>query len=117
MSVSWFDVQVSDLEAAKSFYGAVFGWTFTPFGETFVTITASDGNMIGGLDQVAGEPAGRAVRIYLGTDELEGVLSRVEKAGGFVEKARTLITEEFGWSATFVDPSGIKIGLWTGKPA
>jgi predicted enzyme related to lactoylglutathione lyase len=117
MSVAWFDIQVPDLEAAKSFYGAVFGWTFTPFGETFVTITTPDGNMIGGMDQVTGEPAGRQVRIYLATDELEGVLSRVEKAGGTVDTGRTLITEEYGWSATLVDPSGLKIGLWTSKPA
>jgi predicted enzyme related to lactoylglutathione lyase len=41
----------------------------------------------------------------------------VEKAGGTVDTGRTLITEEYGWSATLVDPSGLKIGLWTSKPA
>ena len=35
-TVTWWDIQVTDLEAAKTFYGTVFGWTYTEFGEGFV---------------------------------------------------------------------------------
>lgn len=117
--IAWFEIQVPELEQAKSFYGAVFGWTFQPYGEGFEMATSPDGQPVCGLDQSAGDvsPAGRHVRIYLATDELEGLLSRVTKAGGTVVAPRTLIDEENGWFATIADPSGMHLSLMTFKPA
>jgi predicted enzyme related to lactoylglutathione lyase len=118
MSVAWFEIQVPDLKRAKRFYSTVFGWTFGDMGEHYVTCTTPDGEMIGGLEQsTSGDPDGRQIQVYLGTDELEAVLGRVKKAGGKVVNPRSLISEEYGWSAAFTDPGGAKLGLWTRKPA
>jgi predicted enzyme related to lactoylglutathione lyase len=115
-TVNWWEIQVPDLEAGKAFYGAVFGWPFTDFGDDFAICHGADGSMIGGLTQVEGEPAGRHVRIYVHTADLEAALDRVVANGGTVAQPRTLITEEFGWYANAVDPAGLTIGLSTSRP-
>ena len=115
--VTWWEIQVSDLDAAKTFYGAVFAWTFTDFYERFAICHAADGTMIGGLDRVDGEVAGRGVRLYVRTTDLEATLDRVVQAGGTVIKPRAVISEEFGWYALLADPQGVTIGLTTDRPA
>jgi uncharacterized protein len=116
MSIAWFEIQVPDLKRAKRFYAAVFGWTFAEMGETYLTCTTPEGDMLCGLEQASGDPAGRQIQIYLGTDELEAVLARVKKAGGKITRERSLVSEEYGWSASFTDPAGNTVGLWTSKP-
>ncbi|MBM7785768.1 VOC family protein [Tenggerimyces flavus] len=118
-SVAWFEIQVPDLEQGKQFYGAVFGWTFQPYGEGFEAAVDASGTWVGGLDAASGDasPAGRHVRIYFNTDELEALLDRVPKAGGKVVIPRTFISEDQGWFATMEDPSGIHISFLTSKPA
>jgi uncharacterized protein len=117
--ITWFEIQVPDLEQAKKFYGPVFGWTFQPYMEGFEAAVDSAGEWIGGLDASAGDasPAGRHLQVYFGTDELEAVLDRVEKSGGKVVNPRTHISEENGWFATVEDPSGLKISFHTNKAA
>jgi uncharacterized protein len=119
-TVTWWELQVSDLAEAQAFYGAVFGWSFQAFGPGFVAAAAPDGTPLGGLDSETGkgqEPAGRGARIYVSVEDLEQTLKAVEASGGTVEKTRTLISEEFGWWALFSDPSGLKIGLTSSNPA
>jgi predicted enzyme related to lactoylglutathione lyase len=113
---SWCDIEVADLKQAESFYGAVFGWEFVPFGEDFAMAT-KDGALVCGLMKADGPVAGRGLRGYIATDDLEGTLQRVEAAGGSVAKARGEIGGGFGWWATFGDPSGVVLGLATDKPA
>jgi predicted enzyme related to lactoylglutathione lyase len=113
----WHEFQVPDLTAAKEFYSAVFGWTYQPFGESFVICQNPDGQMVAGLDEVAAEPAGRHVRVYVESDDLEAALDRVAAAGGTVVHPRRVISEEFGWFALVTDPSGLTFGLSTSHPA
>jgi uncharacterized protein len=117
--VIWWEIQVPDLDKGQAFYRAVFGWTFEPFGEEFVIAKTPDGTMVGGLVSSEGDasPSGRHVRIYFAVQDLEATLRAVEANGGEVVDTRTLISEEYGWSATFADPTGIKLGLVTDQPA
>jgi uncharacterized protein len=115
-TVNWWELQVTDLEEAKKFYGAVFGWTFQSFGEGFEVICTPDGTMIGGLDSATGKsesPAGRGTRVYVMVEDLEDTLSRVEPAGGKVQQSRTMIAPEYGWFGLLTDPSGLTVGLTT----
>jgi uncharacterized protein len=119
-TVTWWELQVPDLEQGKAFYGAVFGWTFQPFGDDFELASGADGAPIGGLDGRTGKgesPAGRGVRVYVQVEDLEATLAKVTAAGGAVTTPRTLITEEYGWFAYFTDPSGLTLGLATSNPA
>jgi uncharacterized protein len=119
-TVTWWELQVSDLEQAQSFYGAVFGWSFQAFGDGFVMAAAPDGTPVGGLDGDTGkgqDPAGRGARIYVQVEDLEQTLKTAEANGGTVERVRTLISEEYGWWALISDPSGLKVGLASSNPA
>jgi predicted enzyme related to lactoylglutathione lyase len=116
--VAWWEIQVDDVERACTFYGAVFGWTFqTPMGPSYAIILA-DGAMVGGIAEAQGPAASseRVTRVYLGTEDMESTLAKVEAGGGKTVDARALISEEFGWYATFTDPSGVLIGLSTTNP-
>ena len=113
-TVTWWELQVDDLETAKRFYGTVFGWVFQPFGEGFEMASLPDGTPVGGLDSADGkgeQPAGRGVRVYVQVDDLEQTLDAITTNGGSVLEKRTLISEEYGWYALFADPSGLRIGL------
>jgi predicted enzyme related to lactoylglutathione lyase len=116
-TVTWWEIQVPDLEAAQAFYGAAFGWTFQEFYDGFLMCLAPDGSMIGGLEQSEGSVGDRQVRIYVQTSDLEATLQRGVAAGGTVVKPRALISDEFGWYAILTDPSGHQIGVATSRPA
>jgi hypothetical protein len=115
--ICWWEIQTPDPEQAKEFYGAVFGWTFKPWSDDFLTAYVDD-TMIGGLRRSEGAPAGRGIHVcFRVQDTLEQTLERVEKHGGAVVVGRTEIAPEMGWYATVRDPAGVKFDLWTGEPA
>lgn len=113
-TVTWWEIQVSDAAVAQKFYGEVFGWTFTPFGDTYVLINGADGAMIGGLDAAArpDPTGGRGTRIYIGVDDLDETLRKVEAAGGEVRTKPTKIDDQMGSWADFTDPGGVTVALW-----
>jgi predicted enzyme related to lactoylglutathione lyase len=115
-TVTWWEIPVLDLEQAKTFYGAVFGWTFQPFGDGYAGIVA-DGAMIGGLSESGAEGIGEGVRIYVNVADLESVLTAVEANGGSTRTPRTEVGGDMGWWAHFTDPQGRVIGLCTDNAA
>lgn len=115
-TVTWWEIPVADLGKAKEFYGAVFGWTFEPFGDGYAGASA-DGTMIGGLSETAAEDSGEGVRIYVNVADMEATLRAVEAHGGAVRTPRQEIGPDMGWWANFLDNQGRLIGLCTMSPA
>ena len=109
--VDWWELPVADLAKAKEFYGAVFGWTFQPFGETYEGVNAPDGTMIGALDASGGE-RGQGARIYVTVPDLAESLRKVVAAGGTVASEPKEIGGGMGWWAAFNAPDGLWVGLW-----
>ncbi|MFC9946404.1 VOC family protein [Streptomyces pratensis] len=107
----WVDVQLSDLEAGKRFYGGLFGWTFhagdgMPFADAY-----SDGELVAAL---AAKQDGRMPTtwgVYFSTDDILATVGLIRKAGGQV------ITDPVraggaGVLAQAADPGGAVFGLW-----
>ncbi len=115
-TVSWWEIPVPDLDKAKTFYTAVFGWSYTPFGEGYEGILAGE-TMIGGLTTSGGEDAGEGIRIYVNVDDIEATLATVESNGGAVKTPRTEVGGDMGWWANFTDPAGRIICIATNKAA
>lgn len=62
------------------------------------------------------EPAANGVLVHLnGGENLEPVLKKIEKSGGQVLLPKTLIDEENGYFALFLDTEGNKMGLHSMK--
>ncbi len=81
-----FELPVNDPEKMSKFYSEAFGWRFeaSPMGEgqTYWMIsTGPEGQSLNGGMYKRTEPD-ELLRIYVGDEDLEGVISRVEKAGG-----------------------------------
>jgi predicted enzyme related to lactoylglutathione lyase len=111
----WIDLEVDDLEAARQFYGGLFGWTFQTATPPYL-IAQLDGEDAAGL---GGPPPQRDGALnqwntYIAVDDLEATLRVVEGVGGRVvdpvEQAG-----EGGWNATVADPAGTEVRLWQAK--
>ena len=112
--VNWFEIPVTDIERAASFYGAIFGRSLEiAHGLDFASaLFPHDEGIGGGL--VAGDgytPNSQGSLIYLNANpDLNIVLGRVRQAGGEVLKAKTDIGEN-GFFALILDTEGNRVAL------
>lgn len=109
--ISWFEIQVPDLEQGRKFFGGVFGWTFKSWMEGYEVAYNSPDNMVCAMHEAPGEAAGRHIHVVFDCEALnltlEDALSRVTAAGGAIKTGRTRIAPDMGWYATVSDPSGL----------
>lgn len=113
---AWVELSVPDLDAARNFYGPLFGWDFEvgPPETGFYTTCLVDGERavaIGGQmpgDENAPPPAWTT---YLATADIGATVAAVTASGGTVLVPPMQILE-FGTLAIFADPVGAVAGLW-----
>jgi predicted enzyme related to lactoylglutathione lyase len=110
----------SDPKAASAFYADLFGWqiqtdpNFADYpmfqaeggpGGGFVKTGTEAG---GGLAYQAGEPL-----LYVASEDIDADLRKAESLGGTTVVPKTEIPQ-VGWFGVFKDPTGNKVGLFTG---
>jgi predicted enzyme related to lactoylglutathione lyase len=109
----WIDYGAADIEAAKSFYTAVLGWTYTggePEYGGYLTAHVHDRQAAGLAPQQDPDDPPRWTT-YFATDDAAATAARIRDAGG------TVVVEpmEVGPMGTMViarDPQGNPFGLW-----
>lgn len=113
----WIDLQTTDQEAAKAFYGGLFGWELDdeplPMGGHY-TMASLDGGAVAGIGtQPPGTPEGMPPywTTYFWVDDLDEVVGKVADAGGQVVIPRMDVMET-GRMAVVADPTGGMAGLW-----
>jgi predicted enzyme related to lactoylglutathione lyase len=118
-SIVWWEIETPDPETFQGFHNTLWGWTFRPafadsaLGADYWIITL-DATGIGGLQRAATRQRPHpGARVYLEVTDLERTLLQVEELGGLVERPRTALGADDRWFATFRDPAGVSIGLWT----
>jgi predicted enzyme related to lactoylglutathione lyase len=111
----WVEIGVPDLDRAREFYAAVFGWTFLDFADGYVVATLGGRNVAGLYRWAERVPDG--IRVYVTVADLEATLERVVAAGGTVERPRSAIGPDQGWWADLRDPFGTLVALLTTNPA
>ncbi|MCF6522643.1 VOC family protein [Streptomyces sp. JJ36] len=112
-SPCWIDLGVPDSATAKSFYGAVLGWTFQPFGsgeEEFGSFQV-DGKTVAALGPLTEEGARSAWMIYFRTADAEAAARAVREAGGTV-RVEPFDIDDYGRMAQFSDPQGGQFAVW-----
>lgn len=110
----WIDLGTSDLERAKAFYAAIFGWTFEEGGEEYGGYVSCflDGSMVAGM--MAKGPEDEypdAWSTYLEVVDATATAVRAAAAGGQVVVEPMPIGGQ-GVMAFFADPGGASIGAW-----
>lgn len=113
--VSWFEIPALDFDQAVSFYNTIFNIEMTQnitdvnSMAFFPVTTGIGGAVIFGPGSI---PSDKGPLIYLnGGKDLNLVLNKVEEAGGRIIMPKTIISEEEGYFAIFIDSQGNKLAL------
>ncbi len=118
--VGWFEIPVTDMSRAKKFYDTVFdiniqiqdfegtmmGWF--PFAED-PNAKGAGGSLI--KNEKFYKPSANGTLVYFSTAEISFELGKVEAAGGVLLQEKTLIREDIGYMALFLDSEGNRIAL------
>ncbi|HSJ73917.1 MAG TPA: VOC family protein [Miltoncostaeaceae bacterium] len=116
-----FEIPVDDIDAAKRFYGGVFGWGLTDFGDGQEYVLATTVEV--GPDYRPTEPGainGALMRrrddapapvLVIEVASVDDGLARVEAAGGAIVRPKTEIPG-MGYYAYARDTQGNVIGPW-----
>jgi uncharacterized protein len=110
----WHDLVTPDVEAAKTFYGELFGWSFDVWkpGEVAFPLIVAGGRRWGGL---VADPDAQAHWLgYLSVDDVDAATARVREWGGSV----TLEPEdipEIGRASVVSDPAGAVFSLFRSR--
>jgi predicted enzyme related to lactoylglutathione lyase len=120
-AVSWFEIPATNIQRAKAFYQDIFDMELQELdlgdGFKMALFPVETGGVGGALCQHEEfyRPGHAGPLIYLnGNPDLQAVLDRVQPSGGKVIKAKTQISEEYGYMAVFEDTEGNRIALHSG---
>jgi predicted enzyme related to lactoylglutathione lyase len=108
---SWAELQTSDADRAKAFYGETFGWQYddapVPDGSVY-TMALRDGKRVAALFESDGQPHWNCYVTVASADEA---------AKAAADHGATLVQEPFdvmdvGRMAVFTDPGGAALAVW-----
>jgi predicted enzyme related to lactoylglutathione lyase len=110
-AIDYIEFGVTDIDRAKRFYAAAFGWEFNDYGPGYCGIRETNGDgEVGGLRLDPESRAGGPL-VVLYSRDLETTQESVREAGGQIVKD----TFEFpgGRRFHFTDPSGNELAVWS----
>jgi predicted enzyme related to lactoylglutathione lyase len=116
--LNWFEVSVTDIARAKTFYETIFSVSMSDVEEmmgmqmTFFPFEMN-GKLSGGLVQgPMHKPSTDGVKIYFNANpDLDEALSKIAGAGGTVTMPKTKISDDIGYMAFFIDTEGNGVAL------
>ena len=106
-TINYIELKAKDLEATKTFYSKVFGWSFTDYGETYIAF--SNAGLDGGFEKTDNEIVNGAL-VVLYHENLEQIKQQIITANGKI----SVDTFSFpgGKRFQFLDPSGNELAVW-----
>jgi hypothetical protein len=109
--INYLEFPAKDLEATKTFFNSVFGWTFVDYGPDYSAF--SDEGLDGGFykSNLSASTESGSVLVIFYSKELEGTKLKIEKAGGSVIKP--IFSFPGGRRFHFVDPSSNEYAVWS----
>jgi predicted enzyme related to lactoylglutathione lyase len=108
----WVELYTADTDAAKAFYGGLFGWTLQESGPEFggYALFLRDGAPVAGLMQNA-EEAPNAWSVYLESNNAADTTAMAAANGGQV-LLDAMAVGDLGHMALVTDPGGAAVGIW-----
>ncbi len=112
-SPDWLDLGTPDVEAAASFYGALFGWQFQSAGPEAggYGMFTLEGKTVAAAGPLMEQGASSAWTTYFHTIDADATAKAVEQAGGTVRFAPFDVFTQ-GRMAGFTDPAGVQFAVW-----
>lgn len=118
---NWADLQTTDPDAAKLFYGELFGWRYDdqplPDGPVY-SMAVIDGGVVAGIAPQSQDRAAQNMppmwNTYLAVDDVDAVAARVEPAGGKLLMAPFDVMDT-GRMSVVMDSTGAVAALWQAK--
>jgi uncharacterized protein len=112
----WFDLPVTNLADAMSFYEGLLGWTYRQMEDSplsgYVMIDVG-GKLIGGLRQVSAEALAKAGPIlYFTVEKLAPKVARAKELGAEIVGQTVVLGKDRGCYQWIRDREGNLIGLW-----
>jgi hypothetical protein len=108
--LSYIQIPAVDVEQSAQFYASVFGWTLSG-DSSHRSFADASGELIGAFiadRAISSEPG---ILPYVYVDGIDDAVARIEAHGGSVVQAP--YAEGALWVATFRDPAGNVMGVWT----
>jgi predicted enzyme related to lactoylglutathione lyase len=112
---TWSDLLAPDVDAARAFYHAIFGWDYDIGGPEYGGYTTArlGTRMTVGM---SGPPPGVALRpaawaLYFATEDIEADVARAVQLGAKVLNP-PMVVGAFGSMATLEDPTGAAFSFW-----
>jgi predicted enzyme related to lactoylglutathione lyase len=112
-SPCWIELDSPNLEAAKRFYGGLFGWEFEEQVPEYAFCQVG-GRNVAGFGALMGEEVTSAWIPYFQVRDCEATTRTIEQAGGTVVMPPVELAPH-GEMAQFRDPAGARFAIW--RPA
>jgi uncharacterized protein len=112
-SPNWIDLGTPDVEAAKVFYGGLFGWTFASAGPDAggYGMFQLDGRTVAAVTSVPPEQGPASWNVYFQTPDADAMVKAVEQRGGSVV-VRPIDVLGQGRMTVALDPAGAAFAGW-----
>lgn len=109
--INYVEFPAKDLPQTKTFFNALFGWTFTDWGEAYCSF--NDGQLDGGFyqaDTAMATANGSALIVFYAND-LESMVDKVKVVGGRI--VQPIFSFPGGRRFHFSDPNGNEFAIWS----
>jgi uncharacterized protein len=122
-----FEIQADDIERAKTFYAAVFGWTYQDYGAVagspyWGIVTGADdepgingGLMLRPVPVAGGGQGANAFVCTIAVDDYDAIERTILEGGGRVAIAKTALVG-MAWQGYYLDPEGNTFGIHQSDP-
>lgn len=113
--INWFEIPASNFDRAVVFYNYIFKiemktQSMNGYSMAFFPSKSGTGGAI--ICGEGSEPSEKGPLLYLnGGKDIDGILKRIEEAGGRIIMPKQKINEEAGYFALFLDSEGNKLAI------
>ena len=112
---TWIDLMTPDIDTARTFYRAVFGWEYDIGGPEFGGYTTArlGERMVAGMvgTMPGDQPMPATWNVYFASEHIEADVARAVELGAKV-LSPAMTVGDFGSMATCEDPTGARFSFW-----
>ena len=107
--IDYVEIPVTDLKKARTFFAALFGWSFQDWGEDYMSF--HDGRLDGGFRRSAESAPATGVLIVFFSENLDRDFERVQELGATISEP--IFPFPGGRRFHFVDPTDTEYAIWS----